>query len=335
MLSYQIRKRCFRVKEGDIPIFPAKGSVNLYLLPMQPFGMEVQGGRTCLAGAKVSFGFNANTGEHFISSALKPLNVILKSSGSTASVAGNVLSICRNFGSLKEAHEFVTQLYYIFPMLLNVDLGDPPFVERAELKIGQSLLGWELAFFDQPIHQTTQQDQENFVTEAWERLPIVLDDARHRLLASLHYFHVACRLARRGNTPGEFLAEVILNLSKTIEALFPHSGDGKNREAARLGLRALDFTEPDIEGCYLPAIALRNEIDSGHVQLGMLDPADLEVLHSYVDHVERDFKRLFKRVFERLLNGTFVLPPYEVASSKGKESAVVERLRKYEEKRMK
>ena len=47
--------------------------------------------------------------------------------------------------------------------------------------------------------------------------------------------------------PGEFVAEVILNLAKSLEVLFPRSGDRKSRDAARAALHSLGYSETQIE----------------------------------------------------------------------------------------
>ena len=57
---------------------------------------------------------------------------------------------------------------------------------------------------------------------------------------------------------GEFLPEVVLNLAKVLEVLFPPGGDGRTRDAVRQNLSQLGFSELEIEADYIPAMALRN-----------------------------------------------------------------------------
>ena len=54
------------------------------------------------------------------------------------------------------------------------------------------------------------------------------------------------------------MPEMILNLSKVLEVLFPPDGAGRTLDAARRGLTALGFSRTEIEGDYIPAMALRN-----------------------------------------------------------------------------
>jgi len=154
------------------------------------------------------------------------------------------------------------------------------------------------------------------------------------LLAALHYFHVALRLARRGEIAGEFLPEMILNLSKVLEVLFPPSGDGKTLDAARPGLTKLGFSETEIEADYLPAMALRNHIDVGHVYLSLFKREQLALIHSYAEYAEVAFKLLFKRLMERVASGSFEVEVYEPMSATGDAVKTVERLREHAERYM-
>lgn len=121
----------------------------------------------------------------------------------------------------------------------------------------------------------------------------------------MDYFHVALRLARQGEIAGEFLPEMILNLSKVLEVMFPPSGDRRTLDAARTGLRKLGFSDNEIEAYYIPAMALRNNIDVGHVCLSLFKPEQLALIHGYAEYAEAAFKLLFKRLIERVSSGSF------------------------------
>jgi hypothetical protein len=151
---------------------------------------------------------------------------------------------------------------------------------------------------------------------------------RRRVLAAVHYFHVALRLARRGEISGEFLAEMILNLSKTLEVLFPPAGDGRTRDAVRRGLRALDFTDDEIESNYIPCMSLRNEIDVGHVELCLFTLEQLTVIHDYVERSEQAFRALLQRVVDRLTEGRFDVAANDLRPQSVDALRVIERMRR-------
>jgi hypothetical protein len=191
----------------------------------------------------------------------------------------------------------------------------------------QGRVGGRWQLWRAEFRTTTQEHQESAAALAWERLGVLSVPGRRRLLAALHYFHVACRLSRQAVTVGEFLAEVVLNLAKALEALFPPGGDGRTRDAVRAQLGALGFSEAEIERDYLPAMALRNEIDVGHVALCLFKPDHLTLIHAYVDRAEEAFRLLFDRLLKKLVSGKFEIEPYELGSAKPDAIAIIERLR--------
>ena len=119
-------------------------------------------------------------------------------------------------------------------------------------------------------------------------------------------------MARCGATPGEFLAEVLLNLAKALEVLFPPKGDGRVRDAVRAGLLTLGYSEENIEADYIPVMALRNELDVGHVELGLLARDHLEVLHAYTERVEKPFRDLLKTLLDKVEANEFEVEPYQL-----------------------
>jgi hypothetical protein len=209
-------------------------------------------------------------------------------------------------------------VYFVFPTLLNAPFADPPYIERVDGEAGSTAFRWELAEWRAEFRTTTQRQQEERFAKAWGRMGIISEPRRRRLVTALHYFYVACRLAREGCTAGEFIAEVILNLAKSLEVLFPPAGDGKTREATRSGLRALDFSDKEIECDFIPAMALRNEIDVGHVELGLFTTDQLRVIHSFTERAERAFHELFERMLSRIESGEADLVPHERSAERSR-----------------
>ena len=244
-------------------------------------------------------------------------------------MTGTKFTVTQTFESNQQLTELVESLYFAFPMLLAVDFADPPIIERVEGQIKDVKFRWELTAWKARFEITTQQKQEQSILFAWNRSSLLSKPGSRRLLAALHYFHVALRLARRGEIAGEFLPEMLLNFSKILEVLFPPVGDGRTQEAVRTGLRALDFSETEIEADYIPAIALRNEIDVGHVDLALFRLDQLTLIHGYTEHAESAFKTLFKRIFEKVEANLFEIEPYDPKSAKGKAVKIVERLRQH------
>ncbi|OPX38570.1 MAG: hypothetical protein B1H12_02145 [Desulfobacteraceae bacterium 4484_190.2] len=331
MFSYQVRPRVFkRSADGEYQL-PADCQIRFHFLPEQPFGVVADGGRTAVRSVAAKARFNAYTGQHEIQSRepLQPLNLILEEPGRVVELLGRTLTVSQRFDSLPDVEETIRSVFFAVPTLLNVTFADPPYVERVDGSIGNDEFRWELRAWHMEFLTTTQELQQQHVAQAWERMSIVAASHRRRLLAALHYFHLACRLAREGYTAGEFVAEVVLNLSKALEVLFPSGGDGRTRDAVRTQLRALGFTESEIEGNYLPAIALRNEIDVGHVELGLFRMEQLKMVHAFTERAESAFRIMFQRLIKAIEEDRFDVTAYKDSKPRKEALDVIERLREY------
>lgn len=330
MLTYQVRPRVFRLASGEELTFPAHGEICFHFQPPQPFGAAAGGGHTAVRGVAASALFNANSGEHTIESKepLSPLNVTIEEPTRTLRLVGTNLSISQQFASLREMEGMIEGIYFVFPTLVNVPFADPLYIERVDGKVGSTSFRWELAEWRMEFRTTTQEQQEERFAKAWERMGVLSERHRRRLVAGLYYFHVACRLARAGSTAGEFVAEVVLNLAKSLEVLFPPAGDGRTRDAARAGLRTLDFSENQIDCDFIPAMALRNEIDVGHVELGLFTMDQLKTIHAFTERAEAAFRDMFERLISRVESGEADIAPHELGPPRDEAIKLIERLQK-------
>jgi hypothetical protein len=311
MLTYQVRPRVFRIT-GDRKLeFPAEVEVSLYLQPLQPFGMAAGGGLTAVRGSRVNILFNANTGQHFVESdaPLMPVEVVIEEPVRLVSLEGNRLTVKEHCQDYEQFTQLVQSLYFGLPLLLAVEFIEPPIVERVDGRIGAVPFSWELSDWRFAFDLTTQEHQEQRVTTAWGRFTILSAPHRRRLIAALHYFHVACRLSREAKIPGEFLAEALLNFCKVLEVLY-----GPSRNQVRTSLAELGYSAEEIERDFIPAMLLRNSMDVGHPALALFTAHQLETLHRYTDRAERAFRGFLQRMFEAIEAGRIDIPPYETVS---------------------
>lgn len=191
MLTYQVRRRLFGHEKGKTLNLPGDVEIRFHFLPLQPFGMEAGGGRTAVRAVAAKASVNPNTGEHHIESEtpLDPIEVVIQEPIRTISFTGNVLSIKQRFDDLSTLYATIEGIFFTLPVLPNVELADPPFVERVDGVIGDTTFRWELADWRMDIGTTTQEKQELAIARCWERRGILSDDqGRRRLLAALHYF---------------------------------------------------------------------------------------------------------------------------------------------------
>ena len=312
MLTYQVRRRLFRHGPGVQLHLPGSVTIDFFFLPPEPFGEKGVGGHTVTRGRGASTLFDANSGCYKIEQAewLSPVEVTIEESPvRTLSFKGRHLSIQQDFESLEDLADFILAVQYGLPALLNVSVADPPTVERVSGTISGVPFRWELDGWHMLLRPTTQAEQEQHIGESWLRLSLLNAPAGTRLLAALHYYHVASRLARAGGSPWEFMAEVILNLSKSLEALFPPSATIGSIDAARTGLQSVDFSAKDADRYFIPAIALRNTIDSGHVDFSLFTTDQLTMFHRYSDIALLAFRSLFARLLKRVEDGRHSLAP--------------------------
>lgn len=330
MLTYQVRKRIFRLEENRAIAYPADVAFDIVFNPLQPFGSSLDGGKTCVKAVAASALFNANTGHHSISSKkpLSPLDVTIQEESRKLQLAGNVLSVSQKVETLKELDDLIQSLFFTLPMLLNIEFVDPPYIERIGGTIGDVNFRWELTDWKMYFETTTQELQEQKVVDSWERHSILAEFGSRRLFAALHYFHVACRLGRVGNSPWEFMAEILLNYCKMLEVLFPSEGEAKSIEITRRELTKLGLDKEEIEKYYIPAIALRNKIDVAHVDLSIFTREQLQVLHSYTESAEFKFRDLLLKVFSKLADKSYCVPEYTELSPRREAVKTIESMAK-------
>jgi hypothetical protein len=330
MLTYQVRPRIFRLESEKPLAFPVECELRFHFQPGQPFGAEAGGGRTLVQHVAASTFFDANSGTStaVAKKPLSPLDVVVEAPNMVVRLEGATLTITGTFESLNVVEQTIEGVFFVLPTLLNVEFADPPYVERVDGMIGTVGFGWELARWAGQYVVTSQETQERHFMEAWTRMSVVSVPGRRRLAAALHYFHVACRLGCSGRTAGEFVAEAILNLAKTLEVLFPPAGGGDARDAARVGLRTLGLADERIEADFIPSMALRNEIDVGHVGLGLFKPEHLEAIHAYVERAERAFQDMLQLLLTRVEAGDVEIAHHELGPPSKKALEVVERLQR-------
>lgn len=296
-----------------------------HLSPLDLFGCGEPGGRTGIFGGTNQFRIDANSGRHtrISPNGLVPLKCFFEESGCRIEMKGNNLHIheqCQSYSNLKER---VEGLYFCIPILLNIEFFDPPFISRVSGRVGDLPFVWILDHHPIPTHLTTQIRQEEIIETTWCRWKIISTSGNERVIAALYYFHIACRLKATGYSPWEFTGATILNLCKSLEALFPHLGDGNTRDAAREGLESLGYHETEIETLFLPVMALRDQLDSGHIMLFDLPREKLERLYNYTDTAEQAFQKMFQKLISKIQEGNYTPKPYILSKDRKMEAEVV------------
>lgn len=71
---------------------------------------------------------------------------------------------------------------------------------------------------------------------------------------------------------------------------------------------------------------LRNSIDVGHPLLKIFTQQQLDIFYIYLGHVENLFRDLFKRLFERIKDGSFKLNQIEDLEFNSDQRKTINRL---------
>jgi hypothetical protein len=303
MLTYQLRERSFLLEKGATLDFPNKVYVEFLFCPTEALGKYSGKGKTLLRGSRGKFRYDANTGRLYVDSEppLKPLNVTIKKPDMMIRLRGNRLHIGTYCETVNALVRLIEAVYYGLPPVLSLDFAESPIIKRVSGKVGKTTFCWAQKRQAGGFQVADQETQEEKINSAWLTVELLnTHPAQRRVLAALQHFYVACRLSEAGNSPSDFMAEVILNYCKILEVLFPPKGDGKTRDAVRIGLGKLDYSKDEIDSRFVPAMALRNEIDVGHIKLSLFDRKQLNILHEYTDAAEGHFRSMLRRLIDKL-----------------------------------
>jgi hypothetical protein len=328
MITYQLHTRIFQIEDGGQFVFPNKCQLELKLGPGTTFGTEDAPSRTLVRAREATVLINSNTGRWIAQSRppLERLEVILESPDSCFCLDGDRLTYDFNCANIEQLEGTLTAFKWVLPPLLNLDFSDPPIVEHARGRVGQTPFRWEHKADEWRIHMriVTADRLEKHVVFAFETLPLFNGTANRRLAAALSYFHVAARLNVCGDSPWEFMAETILNYAKCLDILFVTSDN--TREDLRKGLRELGYEDEEIEGDFVPITILRSWIDIAHPRVAIYKSTDLQVLYRYMTLAEGRFRDLLRRVIDKVQDGTFSLPQAEDLSLDCSERKGMDRL---------
>lgn len=328
MFTYQTRKVVYRFEIE--PVFPSTGSVRIQLHPEQPFCVDLAGGgRTLFQGSEFNLLINMRSGKICVNASDPPNPLIGQFVGDTETleIDGNVMTLSREFQSGIDLHEIIEQFVTVFPICLSPCFLDAPYVVGVSGEVGNAKFRRELTCTNFVQSMTTREIQVKHLKNAWDAMHSLSGGENSHIVAALRYFHTASRLAASEQTAGEFLSEVILNYSKSLEALFQAKKGEGSRDAVRSGLTTLGIPDLEIERKFMPVMALRSELDVAHVALFKLEPTQLQVVYDYVSLTEGSFRDLFEKILDKVRLGDPVGRPKSSWEPSKSVSKLIERIR--------
>ena len=75
-------------------------------------------------------------------------------------------------------------------------------------------------------------------------------------------------------------------------------------------------------------MALRNEIDVGHVELGLFTMDQLKTLHAFTERAEGAFREMFERLLCRVESGEGEITPHELGPPRDEAIQLIDLLKK-------
>ncbi len=306
MLTYQLQRRYCSIKNHKPFSFPNDVEIEICLEPTEQFGIGTQPSLTAVQDSKNPKSIvNANTGRMWIvcTPPLNPIEAIFEwQNNLRLEMRGNKVCAKQICNTFQELEQLLDTLHYFMPILLNLEFAEPPIVKYTGGRIGETIFNWELQLIQQRFDITTTQKQEERVIKSFERMDTIAGVKNRRLAAALYYFYVARRLVEAGNSPYEFLSEVVLNLSKVLVILFSPKRDDVRSELLKFG-----YSKEEIEEKFIPIMILRNEFDVGHVSIALFTEKQLNALYKYLAVSEHDFRELLKRVADKVRSEEYTL----------------------------
>lgn len=163
------------------------------------------------------------------------------------------------------------------------------------------------------INEFSPDERWDVVTRAVNLVDSASVSYSRYVTSCLYYQHALRFLSPYEVSFPEFTAlpEILLNLSKCIELLFPSA----SRDELKQKLLKVGYSEEQISSQIISIIILRNEFDVGHVTSGAAAVEDIEILRRFVNRSVQNVRALLKSVAAKIKEDPNFLDPISVGMS--------------------
>ncbi len=308
MLAYQRQNRILRTNNNEQLLFPNKVALQAKINFSEVFGFSGRPSTLAIHGRNVEPNFDASNGRVSVKSSppLDPLNIPMKFQNMKFVLMENRLNAEVFFEKRSELLNCLMTLEHLLPAYLNVFLHEIVTVTEISGQVGDVSFNFEYEMAGEDFLEIMPEQIEERIRDAFRELAIVGQGQNLRLTASLYYFSVASRLKTVGQSPWEFMVEIILNLTKALEILFRRTTHWKDE--IRNGLKELGYSGEEVERKFIPLIELRSNLDIAHPKITVPDHRQLQTLYEYLAVSSGNFYDLYGRLFRGINEGYFALP---------------------------
>lgn len=327
------RRRRVVTKEPGSLKWPARATVTGELSPADLFGEGPPCPRSIIVhdSKGVTGTWNANIGRIEVKSGtfMPPLSLNLSIRGAfDVQFAANRVTISFKAQRWEDLDTIAEWVEFYIPAYASVFFHTYVGLEGISGTIEPDIeFRWELdraSFF---IPLTNEAVRESTFSEV-VGIPFPADAKTIRLLLAALYYQQAERLrsVRESRVSELNTAEILLNLSKSLEVLFG------SRDATREGCAELGFTKEEIESQVIPILLLRSKIDVAHPVARRMPATDVEVLRDYAARAISNVQAVLHRAVRAVTAGRW--SPQAIAEDMNKERAeLMARMRSYLEER--
>jgi hypothetical protein len=281
---------------------------------------DVSDAKTSISG-ETKFTFAGEDGRLTIENTnlAPPLRHRLEFDGGHIDIAGNTADVQIQGSSIDRVSTFLDWIIASFSQLLSVELGvycrvhfDSGTIGGRDFKLlchpgSYSIVVAHVPPADRAL---TIDAAVNLIDSKSQSYP--------RFMTCCFYYHHALRLLSpyQVNFPNHTaLPEVILNLAKCVELIFPSS----SRDQLKAKLQTLGYSEEEVKTQLISIIVIRNEFDVGHTISGAAESNELTVLRNFAMRSIHNVRALLRNVASKVKENDTLLIPLAVGSSSDKK----------------
>jgi hypothetical protein len=304
MSLHLLQPRSLILEDEEYPSFPAEVTAELAFGPEDVFGTEDANPRTTFpVGERVTLRWNANVGisEAIADGLIDALDVSLEVGKFHLCLEGNCLKVRFKASSSEEAEAALASANHCIPAYLSLHFGVYVWIKQYAVDIGGSRFNYQVKRAHSRYLAADKDMMSNRASSALEDW-LEVGGGYDRALAACLYLRHAHRLSRIQPNNHHFIAEVLLNLTKSLEIVFSDNRDQIRKRAHEWG-----FDDALVEQGIIPLFLIRNRIDVAHVSTGILKTEERDILLDFMNKAIENTGKVLKRIIELIKDGEISL----------------------------
>ncbi len=298
-----------------LPNFPSELEIIIDFAPEDSFGVRGSAPRTTIKlGTRAQINLDANEGVTFIEGELiDELSCEFQVNELSGMWRGNVLTIIVLVSSMEDVRRIILSANHMLPATLSFHLKIFVWIRKFGAQIDNCRFNVEAVDNRSHFMVASTEINQSYSIEAAQDW-VSLGAHSRRLVVAMYYFRQALRLEAIQPDTQSMTAEVVLNLCKAVEAIFPGSRDAIRQRAMKIGVN-LELLEKRI----IPLLLIRNEFDVAHAALTPLQTGQKVSLEEFTSSATQHVHQLLSFVVKGERDGMIKFPQISEDLDKYKE----------------